>query len=183
MRELIQELPPYWHEVPEMRELQRVIQKMFEGIEAESDKILLDTFIDTASEERIVEWEKRLTITPEGTLEQRRLYLKAVIRGFGKLNEEKIKSIVNALTGGDAIVTFEAGVITVRVLPPNNGEIYLFPDVERAIEPRKPAHLGLSVVRYYSTWNDIRDNFNTWGALKDGLETWQAVCDYIGLEE
>ncbi|MBQ2776514.1 MAG: DUF2313 domain-containing protein [Peptococcaceae bacterium] len=179
MRNLIDELPSYWHEVPEMQELQRVIQKLFEGIETESDKILLDAFIDTASEERISEWEKRLTITPTGTLEQRRLYLKAVIRGFGKLNEEKIKSIVNALTGGDAIVTFEAGVITVRVLPPNNGEVYLFPDVERAIEPRKPAHLGLSVVRYYSTWDIIENRFATWDEIKAHFEDWEEVRNYI----
>lgn len=179
MRNLINELPSYWHEVPEMKELQRVIQKLFEDIEIESDKILLDTFIDTASEERISEWEKCLTVIPKGTLEQRRLYLKAVIRGFGKLNEEKVKSIVNALTGGGAIVIFEAGVITVKVLPPNNGEVYLFPDIERALELRKPAHLGLNVVRYYSTWDIIENRFTTWGEIKSHFEDWEEVRNYI----
>ncbi len=179
MRELIKELPPYWWEIPEMVSIQNALQSELIELESGFDRIIWDTFIDTASEERISQWEKRLSIVPMGSLEQRRLYLKSVIRGFGKLNEEKIRSIVNALTGGDAIATFEDGVIIVKVLPPNNGSVFLFPDVERSLEPRKPAHLGLRVVRYYSTWGVIANRFADWQEVEEHFDNWSGVKNYL----
>lgn len=179
MKTLMDYLPPYWQEVPEMVAIQESLQAELDKVGLGDEQIVLDTFIATASEERISEWEKRLLIVPKGTLEQRRLYLKSVIRGFGKLDEAKIKSIVNALTGGTAIVTFEAGVIVVKVLPPNNGEVFLFPDIERSLETRKPAHLGLNVVRYYSTWGMIKNRFATWGEVKEHFTNWAGVKNYI----
>ena len=182
MRDLLAELPPYWREVPEMRAIQEAIRLCLVDIARESERIVADTLIDTMSNERLSAWEKCLEITPEGTIEQRRLYLKSVLRGSGKLNEAKIQSVVNALTGGTAIVSFADSVITIRVLPPGNGEIYLFNDVERALAPKIPAHLGLSVVRYYSTWEDITNDFASWEDVKNSFDSWQKVSDYIGLE-
>lgn len=182
MRVLIEQLPPYWHGVPEMRAIQEAIRLHLAEIAQESERIVTDTLIDTMSDERLQAWEKCLEITPEGTIEQRRLYLKSVLRGSGKLNESRIKSVVNALTGGTAIVNFVDSVITIRVLPPGNGEIYLFNDVERALASKIPAHLGLSVVRFYSTWEDIANDFASWNDVKDSFDSWQKVSDYIGLE-
>lgn len=171
--------PPVWEEIPEMQALQDALQPELEQLGIKFEQVITDTFIDQLSEERLSEWEKRLTIVPQGTVQQRKLYLKSVIRGFGKLNEAKIRSIVNALTGGDAIATFEDGVIVVKVLPPNNGEVYLFPDVERSLEPRKPVHLGLRVIRYYSTWGIIKERFSSWQEVKEHFADWNGVKNYI----
>ena len=90
-------LPEYWHVSPEM-------QAILEGDGLEVDRFLnviasiyTDSFILTASESRIKEWEQDLKIVPTGTLEQRRLYVLSKLRGQGKLNEAKIKSIVRTL--------------------------------------------------------------------------------------
>lgn len=182
MRELKSLLPSVWEDIPEMQVLQEALQPEMERLAEQSDQIITDTFVDQLSEERLSEWEKRLTIIPQGNVMQRRLYLKSVIRGFGKLNETKIKSIVNALTEGTAIVTFEDGVIIVRVLPPDNGEIFLFPDVERSLEKRIPVHLGLKVIRYYSTWADIANDFLDWEAVKNNFTDWQDVSNYIKMK-
>lgn len=174
-------LPPYWHISPEM-------QKVLESDGLEVDRFLnaitsiyTDAFILTAGESRIKEWEQDLKIIPTGTLEQRRLFVLSKLRGQGKLNEAKIKAIVKTFTGGDSIVTFEDSdsTIYVKVLPPNNGETYLFPDVERSIRPRKPVHLGLVVERYYSTWGDIKDGFSSWANLANAKPDWKAVYNHI----
>ena len=76
------------------------------------------------------------------------------------------------------MVSFENSVINVKVLPPNNGEVYRFPDVERALKPLVPAHLGLSVMRYYSTWGDIKNNFGSWDTVERS-ENWNEIKNYI----
>lgn len=172
-------LPKYWHESPQM---QRILES--DGLEVDRllnviVSIYTDAFILSAGESRIMEWEQDLKIVPTGTLEQRRLFVLSKLSGQGKLNEGTIKTIVKAFTGGDCIVTFENSEIRIKVLPPNNGEVYLFSDVERSIKPRKPAHLGLVVERYYSTWGDIKEQFGGWASLSNGKVDWKAVYHHI----
>lgn len=172
-------LPDYWHKSAEMQEILES-----DGIEIaqllnKARSIYGDSFILTASESRIKEWEQDLKLVPTGTLEQRRLMVLSVLRGAGKLNETKIKGIVNAFTGGDSIVTFADSTINVQVMPPNNGEVFLFPDIERSINPRKPAHIGLVVERFYSTWGDIKEQFDSWGELSAEKADWKAVYNHI----
>lgn len=140
--------------------------------------VINDAYIMSASESRIQQWEQKLKIVPAGTLDQRKQFVLATLRGQGKLNEQKIKSVVNAFTGGDAIVTLENSVLDVKILPPDNGDIYLFPDVERALRPRVPTHLGLSVRRWYATWGDIKQNFADWATVA-AFGTWNDVKNYI----
>lgn len=172
-------LPDYWHKSAEMQEILES-----DGIEIaqllnKARSIYGDSFILTASESRIKEWEQDLKLVPTGTLEQRRLMVLSVLRGAGKLNEAKIKGIVNAFTGGDSIVTFADSTINIQVMPPNNGEVFLFPDIERSINPRKPAHIGLVVERFYSTWGDIKEQFDSWGELSAEKADWKAVYNHI----
>ena len=172
-------LPEYWHRSVEMQEILESDGLEIDRLLYAITRIYTDGFIMSASENRINEWEQRLKIIPTGTLEQRRMYVLSKLRGFGKLNEAKIKTIVRTFTGGDSIVTFENSEINVKVLPPNNGESYLFPDVERSIRPRKPAHLGLVVERYYSTWGDIKEGFGSWAELSTAKPDWKGVYNHI----
>lgn len=172
-------LPDYWHKSPEMQEILESDGIEIEQLLNKARSIYGDSFILTASESRVKEWEEDLRIIPTGTLEQRRLMVLSVLRGAGKLNEAKIKGIVNAFTGGDAIVAFADSTINVQVLPPNNGEVYLFPDIERSISPRKPAHIGLVVERFYSTWGDIKEQFSSWEDLRTSKADWKAVYNHI----
>jgi len=150
MRDLMQELPQYWQEIPEMLAIQRALSAELLTIEGGLDGVIWDTFLDTASEERIGQWEKWLTIVPVGNLEQRRLYLKSVIRGFGKLNEEKIKAIVDTLTGSTTDVRLEDGAILLGIVQPVHMGEAILSDIERALKPRLPAHLGLATELNYT---------------------------------
>ena len=173
-------LPRFWHPNLEMIEILKTVGIELDKLVTAYKIIYTDAFILTASEKRIKEWERDLQIQPTGTLEQRRLFVLSKLRGSGKLNEPKIKSIVSAFTdGGGAIVTFANSTINIKVLPPNNGEVFLFPDIIRTISPRKPAHLGLVVERFYSTWGDIKDQFTSWQDLNDSKTDWKAVKNHI----
>lgn len=173
-------LPRYWWENVEMKQILQAQGFSIDILLKELQRIFTDAFIMTASEERVSEWELDLEIAPNGrTLEQRRQYVLSKLRGVGKLNEEKIKGIVYAFTSGGAIVTFSDSTIWVKVLPPNNGGTFLFPDIERTLKPMIPAHLGLNIKRYYSTWGDIRDNFVSWDDVYSYNNDWNAVRNFI----
>ena len=180
MSQLMRLLPGYWQNSPEMNALQEALGGELDKFNSAVDAAYLDARIMTASADRITEWEQDLGVLPEGrTLEQRRQFIISIFRGTGKLNEARIKNIVNAFTGGSAIVTFKDGTLTVKVLPPDAGESYMFPDVEKALSIRVPAHLALQVVRYYSTWNDIARDFATWDDVRNSFANWNAVKNYI----
>lgn len=175
---LIEYLPQYLREVREFKEIFDSEDIQLNILCPLMESIFNEVLVMQCSEERLSQWEKALSVTPTGTVEERRYFIKALLRGSGKLNENKIKSIVEAFTDGEALVSFENSVINVKVLPPNNGEVYRFPDVERALKPLVPAHLGLSVMRYYSTWGDIKNNFGSWDTVKQS-ENWNEVKNYI----
>lgn len=175
---LLKYLPHFLQEVREFQAVFPPIDDEINILYPYIESIFAEAIIMYCSEERIREWEKNLHIIPTGTLEERRYYIKALLRGSGKLNEAKIKSVVDAFTGGDAIVTLENSTIVVKVLPPENGEVYRFPDVERALKPLVPAHLGLSVIRFYSVWKDISTNFADWATVAE-LDDWSAVRNWI----
>lgn len=160
-------------------------QTMMESEGIEVDRLLdgmqivvSDAFILSASENRISQWEKAFGIIPSGSLADRQRFVLSTIRGQGKLSEPKIQTIVNAFTGGTAVVTFSNSILVVKILVPEGGDNYRFEDVERAIKPRLPAHLGISVLRWYASWQDIPANFSNWESLKN-LSNWKAVKEFI----
>lgn len=175
---LIKYIPPFLRKIKEFKAIFDAEDMQINILYPSIESIFAEAIIMYCSEARLIEWEKALGIIPTGTLEERRYYVKAQLRGSGKLNEAKIKSIVEAFTGGDALVTFANSVIDVKVLPPNNGEVYRFPDVERALKPLIPAHLGLSVVRFYSTWGDIKNNYADWNTVAQATN-WSAIKNWI----
>lgn len=176
--DIIKYLPDVLKEITEYKAICDAEDAEIDMLYPSIDNIFSESTIMYCSEFRLNEWEQALKITPKGTVEQRRLFLLAKLRSQGKLNERKIESIVDAFTGGDTIVEFENSTFTVKVLPPNNGGIYLFPDVERALKPLMPAHLNLVVIRFYSTWDDIKLNFASWSSISN-LSDWGAVKNYI----
>lgn len=140
--------------------------------------IIDDAYILSATEARVSSWEKALDIVPAGTVAQRKSFIISYLRGQGKLNEARIKLIVNAFTGGDALVSFANSEILVRVLAPDLGDVYLYPDVERSLKTKIPAHVGLTVQRYYSSWSDVKINYASWADVAN-LADWKTLKNYI----
>lgn len=176
MTQLILYLPLFYRDVMEMDELTRTEDQEINCIGWLLPWLIDESTITKASEERIGQWEKMLKIIPTGTLDQRKMMIIATLRGQGKLTEAKIKSICEAFTGDpNAEVAFHNSRIKIRIYPPGNGEVFLFPDVYRALEPLKPAHIGLEVERWYCTWGDVKQRQEDWQAVKDNFKDWNEL--------
>lgn len=177
---LIEYLPQFLREFAEYKvlfdSLDIEVQDLKDGIMYAVDQ----ASIMNCDEERVKEWESFLRIDAQGDLYQRKLYIVATLTTVGKLNKKKIEDIVNIYTnGGGCIVKFEESTIKVQVKPPNGGEIFLFPDIERTLDKMKPAHLALLVTRFYSKYSDIKTDFADYQAIKDRFDTYNQVFAYI----
>lgn len=143
--------------------------------------IVSNAYLTTMGEDRIYEWENMLGLTPDSddTVEDRRDRVIAVIRGNGKLNTALINALVGAFTnGGTAKSYVKNSTLYIEVLPPRGNKQYKFDNVIKAIEPKVPAHLGLSVKRGYSTWGEIKTNFASWEAVA-AQDDWETIKLYI----
>lgn len=149
----------------------------FENADDARTKVLNDAYLSTMDEDRIIQWEKALGITPlnGSTLQDRRDTITARLRGQGKLNTALISSIVNAFTGGTAKSWFKNSTIYVEITPPPGNKEYKFSNVENELKYKIPAHLGLSVDRNYFEWKNVKDNYATWDDVRTEKSTWEDV--------
>lgn len=176
--QLMDYLPPYLQNSTIFKAIMKTEGIELDRLQDSIQVIIDDAYILTATEARIEEWEKALGIIPTGTLAQRKSYIISILRGQGKLNESRIKSIVEAFTGGDAEVTFASSTLTVKVLAPALGDVYLYPDVERSLRAKIPAHITLVVQKYYSTWEGVSTNFGSWTDVA-AFADWTALKNYV----
>lgn len=173
---LINYLPEFLKVIEDYKQLLNSLDIEVENLNDSINYIVDQSSILKADEERIEQWEEFLRISKQGDLYQRKKYIIATLTTVGKLNKTKIQEIVNIYTnGGGAIVEFRNSTIIVKVKPPEGNENYLFPDIERTLNVMKPAHLGLSVIRYYTIWLDVKDNFTSWRELKNTNKTWREI--------
>lgn len=176
MKPYIEYLPPFYEEIKDIKAIGDVIDEFFRVALEDIGIVRNDFFIDTASAQRLDYWERILGIISDGrTQEQRRNLIKARMQGGGKLNEEKIAAIVRNFTGGSADISFENSTITVKIAPPDNAEEFRQQDVIFALSPLIPAHLQLSVIRFFDTWETRKDNYQSWNAIKSSFESWHDV--------
>lgn len=145
------------------------------------DDVISNAYLGTMLEDRIVQWEKALGITPiDGTtFDDRRETIIARIRGQGKLNTTLINNIVNVFTGGTANSWVEDGVLYVEITPPRNNKHFVIENVEQELKYRVPAHLDFQITRNYNSWGDLKNNFGTWGTVQTELGNWESVYMFI----
>jgi hypothetical protein len=70
------------------------------------------------------------------------------------------------------------GFLRIQVLSPDNNKDYRYEDIARALKPLIPAHLKLSIIKYFATWGDIKFNFSNWNTVA-AMPDWNAVKQYI----
>lgn len=167
--------------VDAMRAVNDVVGHELDNARARGALLNNNAFLFWMDESRLAEWENSLEIdVPENaTVEERRNVIVAKIRGQNKFNVSNIKSIVKTFTGGDAEVTVADGVISVKVLPPNNGQLYNQAALVWELKNKIPAHMQLNIERYYSTWGDVKNNETSWQSIRSGYTNWDALKDKI----
>jgi hypothetical protein len=179
-------------EVAELKEFTCIFDAENEVLDQSNDDlqtITNDMLIKTASNDMITDIENFLEIKGQGTLDQRKYYLMSIFSRSKKFNEARIKEIVTTLTGAECAVFFYSesdvenpnpgkGFLQIKVLSPDGSKDYLYSDVERSIAPLVPSHLQLAVVRFFSTWYDIIDNYASWDAIRTA-QNWDTIKSYI----
>lgn len=152
-------------------------------------KIIGESYVSTADEYRLSQWEKLLGITPPAFgfndklndwLTSRRDTILARLYRVEKLTAKTIADIVKIFTGGECVSYFKDGVIYVLISPPKEAKQYNFESVERELQNKIPAHLLLQVQRNYLSWGQVKDKYSDWEAVSD-IGTWEEIC-YISLE-
>ena len=167
--------------VDALRAVNDVVGHELDNARARGALLNNNAFLFWMDESRLAEWENALEIdVPENsTVEERRNVIIAKIRGQNKFNVSNIKSIVKTFTGGDAEVTVANGVISVTVLPPNNGQLYNQSALVWELKNKIPAHMQLNIERYYSTWGDVKNNETSGQSIRSGYTYWDALKDKI----
>lgn len=186
---LIEYLPEYLQDIKEFKLIMEAESQKFNELYFTKDRTLDMQFVDYMDIEAITRYENFLGIVGEGTLEQRRSYIRALYSKGDKLSENSIKAVVKSITGGKALVKFfggdEAlnpnpgqGSLKVEVLSPDPEVDYKFDDIIRAIAPYMPAHLKLNLIKYFSTWGDISEAYSDWNSIKQA-SNWKEIYNYI----
>lgn len=182
-------VPDFIAETNEFGVIFEIEDEAFDDLHTSIERIKSDAFITTASGDAITRIETFMGIKGVGTLSQRKSYLITMLQKGKKISETAIKEIANTITGSDCIITFFTadetsnpfsgyGLLRVRILSPDSSKDYRYEDIARALRPLVPAHIKLSVIKFFASWSDISDNFLDWDAVKS-LSSWEAVKDYI----
>lgn len=184
-KELKLYLPIILQDIAEYEVLSVAETPFLSDLEEKTDRIIEDSFLSTMSETRLAEWEKALGIVPSNdSVSKRRSVVLSRFRGTGKLNKTLIQAIVNAFTGGTAVVAFDAGILKVSVAPPSSTfNDFSVDKLTEELYKRKPAHLLMNVELSYITWGQLKNSLSSWQDIYDNFETWNDVYLYYTTQE
>ncbi|MBP0725526.1 DUF2313 domain-containing protein [Bacillus sp. RG28] len=139
----------------------------------------LDTFINQifvqTSDIKLDRWEKIVGLPnrPGILTSDRQSTIMAKLRGIGVVNIDQIKRTADAFTNGDVQVieipsNYEIQIkfTAVKGIPPN------LSDLQNAINQLIPAHLNVTYVYAYSTWDSVDKKSYTWNAIDTLAKTW-----------
>lgn len=149
----------------------------FDLFATNSASINTELFYDTMSEDRIEQWEQILGLNSNAnlTLEERRSIVIGKLHDTGKINESVIQEIVHTMTNGTAECSFDKGILYVEITPADNDGMELYPEVDKELSQRIPAHIRLDVSRKLTTWQRLLDLEDTWQDVKDNYSSWRYV--------
>lgn len=171
---MIKSLPLYERKSTVFQEIIKVEGQQFTVLHAHVNDIQSQLNVDTATW-GLAFYEKELNITTDlnKSLEERRSVVKSKMRGHGKVDAALIKLVVDAYTNGDVEVTFDGKInvrfVSVRGVPTNLNDVY------KSVEDIKPAHLDVTYIFLYTTW-DRFGSFNlTWDEFDALNKTWDEV--------
>ena len=187
--DLKQYIPEFMAELAEMKALLDSQSRELDYTKYAINRVVDNNFLETADEDAIERIEKFLGVKPKGTLQQRKDYLKGLYLNGIKTNKARIEEIVKTITGGEVLMKFYAsdeadnpnvghGYLEVKVMSPSLSKDYNFENVARTIKPLIAAHLKLSIMKWFATWEDIKQAYASWDAIKTNASCWDDIYTY-----
>lgn len=149
----------------------------FDLLSLAKDQIVNDAYWLTMGEDRIAQWENKLSIIPsdDSTLDDRREVVIARIIGNGKVNTALIKSIVKTFSGGDCNVWIADSVLYIRLLPSETNKDFILDNLRNEIKIKLPAHLGVDIDRAFRCWWEVDEDDPSWKNVNLYFGTWEDV--------
>lgn len=150
--ELISHYPAFYREVFEMKAILEAQGSSLDIAVMNINKVIENTFIDTADAETIGKLERflRLETDPRSSLDDRRKIVKSHFGGFGKVSSTVLKNIISSYTNGDVKISFspadEAGnnLLDIEV-ERGTTENFSALEIIKTIKRRLPAHIWFGV--------------------------------------
>lgn len=176
---LIYYLPKYWYDIREMYALCKAEDVEVDFLHWNIKRIQDEQFILTSSENRIKQWERFLKIPPVGGLNDRKQHILSTIQSSLKLNEKNLKLIMKTINNKGAIIKFENSTLIIESFSDTDKDFIKI--VEKIIKPKLPAHLGLSIKKYYCAWIDLKTDYNgkSWENQKIDFRSWKDIRNYL----
>lgn len=177
-KDLMRYLPPYWHTVREMIQLQKVVGQEIDELTHSMNGLFSQIFVETATW-GLTLWERELglIVDPTRPVERRREQIKAKLRGSGTTTVFLIQSVAEAYSGGEVEVVehpkeylFTVRFIGVKGIPPN------MLGLMQAINEIKPAHLVHDWEYTWTWWDLLKESELTWDAVSG--KTWNDLKVY-----
>jgi len=156
---LIDLLPEYYKNSPQVVELQGAFEHWTEALKAARDDLLAQLNVETATWGLSI-WEKALGLETDVNkpYEYRRTRIMSKLRGAGTTTKQMIKNVAESFSNGQVEIIeyneenrFEVKFVGTIGIPPN------MDDLTAAIEEIKPAHLAYTFVYVYRTHGQLSE--------------------------
>ena len=155
-----------------------VIGGQLDRLAAEADRAERESFLATAEEEGIAQWEALFPYRPLRTgTEDRRAAVAALLRIDGRsFTPQALRDTVLGSGFSAGLEEGPEGMTVTVTFPQVRGEPEYFGEVSRRIGEILPCHLNIRYVFRYPTWAELEVRGLTWGQL-DAL-----ALNWIGFE-
>ena len=157
MKKLIDYLPRYYRNSPEIIEFQTAMQKQAEKLHAARDN-LFEQFCVRSATWGLKLWETALGIKTETSkpYSYRRSRIESKLRGLGTTTVEMVKNVAESFSNGEVnVVEHNEEYIFEIIFTGNIGIPPNMDDLTAAIEEIKPAHLAYNYRFIYRTWDMV----------------------------
>ena len=162
-----------------MAAINNAIEKEFERLQAERDKMKKEAIAETA-EDYLVIWERSVALPSDTDLSvsQRQSRVVARLRQMDATTVERVKVIVEAYANGEVEVTENFSEYTVTV---SFVGLYGIPDnmdgIIEQLERLMPAHLQVNYNYKWRTWRDVYNTGMTWREIYEAGYTWRDLME------
>jgi len=160
-------LPAFYRDISDVMKMADVDATEVIRLRAYLDN-LLDNLYVNSSDNLLDRWERELGIEtiPQRSVDSRRHYINAKLRGKGVATVDLLKSIVDAFYYAEITDKPRESSVKVKLLGkrgiPKNLE-----DIDVAVTDVIPAHLGTEYEFTYATWGEMNDGLLTWQEAED----------------
>ncbi|WP_128893606.1 putative phage tail protein [Longirhabdus pacifica] len=171
---MLNAIPRYYHDASIADNIMYVEAEEFFKLNDERKEVLDQFFVDTATW-GLNNWERvcGLEINTNLSIEERRSVIKSKLRGFGTVNIQLIKKVVEPYAGEIEVEDAADRYTIVITFVGERGTPVQLENMKASLLDIIPAHLAMEFVFTYLTWDELDNYLWTWDELDQKDITWK----------